>query len=96
MSKFISLINNVLSVFYPDLCVGCQQVLQQNEKHLCLDCMLHLPETNYHLNHNNPLTLLFAGRVPVKETASLLLFRKGTHAQGTIEKAPPTDKRLVA
>jgi ComF family protein len=81
MSKFISLINNVLSVFYPDLCVGCQQVLQQNEKHLCLDCMLHLPETNYHLDHSNPLTLLFAGRVPVKETASLLFFRKGTHAQ---------------
>ena len=81
MSKFISLINNVLSVFYPDLCVGCQQVLQQNEKHLCVHCMLHLPETNYHLDHSNPLTLLFAGRVPVKETASLLFFRKGTHAQ---------------
>ena len=84
MSKLKSLINNVLSVFYPDLCIGCHQALQQNEKHLCLNCLLHLPETNYHLDHGNPLTLLFAGRVPVKETASLLFFRKGTQTQGIL------------
>ena len=79
MLKLKTLIDNVLSVFYPHSCVGCHNVLQQNEEHLCINCMLHLPETNYHLDHDNPLTYLFAGRVPVKEVASLMFFRKGNY-----------------
>lgn len=84
MLKLKALINNVLSVFYPHSCIGCHNVLQQNEEHLCLNCMLHLPETNYHLDHDNPLTYLFAGRVPVKEVASLMFFRKGTNTQAIL------------
>lgn len=84
MLKLKTLIDNVLSVFYPHSCVGCHNVLQQNEEHLCINCMLHLPETNYHLDHDNPLTYLFAGRVPVKEVASLMFFRKGTHTQAIL------------
>lgn len=73
--------NNLLSLFYPRLCAGCGDALQQNEQHLCLHCMLHLPETNFHKEHDNPLTNIFAGRVRVREVASLLYYKKGNNVQ---------------
>lgn len=84
MSKLIALINNVLSLFYPNTCAGCGRVLQHNETVLCLHCLIHLPETNFHHDHHNPLTSLFAGRIHVKETASLLFFRKGSLTQNIL------------
>ena len=77
-NKFL---NNIISFFYPRLCVGCGDALQQNEDYLCLNCMMHLPETNFHKDADNPLNNIFAGRVRVKEVASLLLYKKGTSTQ---------------
>lgn len=74
-------LNNLLSLFYPRLCVGCGDALQQNEEHLCLNCMLHLPETNFHKESDNPLSNIFAGRVRVQEVAALLFYKKETSAQ---------------
>lgn len=81
MKKFF---NNLLSFFYPRLCIGCGDALQQNEELLCLKCLVHLPETNYHLEHDNPLRQIFAGRVPVREVASLLFFKKGNIVQNIL------------
>ena len=67
MKKFL---NNLLSFFYPRLCIGCGDALQQNEQMLCLKCLTHLPETNYHQEHDNPLRWIFAGRVPVRDLLS--------------------------
>lgn len=75
------ILNNLLSLFYPRLCVGCGDALQQNEPFLCLHCMMHLPETNFHKEAENPLTNIFAGRVRVREVASLLYYKKGTSVQ---------------
>lgn len=75
------ILSNLLSLFYPRLCAGCGDALQQNEQHLCLHCMLHLPETNFHKDHENPLINIFAGRVRVREVASLLYYKKGNNVQ---------------
>lgn len=75
------ILNNLLSLFYPRLCVGCGDALQQNEPFFCLHCMMHLPETNFHKEAENPLTNIFAGRVRVREVASLLYYKKGTSVQ---------------
>lgn len=77
----MKIFDNLLSLFYPRLCVGCGDALQQNEQHLCLHCMMHLPETNFHKNHDNPLMNIFAGRVKVEEVASLLYYKKGNSVQ---------------
>lgn len=77
----MKIFDNLLSLFYPRLCVACGDALQQNEQHLCLHCMMHLPETNFHKNHDNPLMNIFAGRVKVEEVASLLYYKKGNNVQ---------------
>lgn len=81
MKKIFQLLDNLLSIFYPRLCVGCGQILQENEPHLCLNCQLHLPETNYHLSDDNPLELIFRGRAKVENVYSFLFYRKGNDVQ---------------
>ncbi len=78
---FTKLAFNLLSFFYPKSCVSCNNALQQNEKQLCLNCMLHLPETNYHLYIENPLKNIFSGRVRVENVASLLFYKKENQVQ---------------
>lgn len=75
---------NLLSFFYPSLCPSCQQALQQNENVICLNCMMHLPETDYHTDKNNPCLQLFAGRVKIENAASLLAYKKSNNVQSLL------------
>lgn len=77
----LNILNNLISIFYPRLCAGCQNALQQNENLLCLDCLMHLPETNFHKETDNELKMIFAGRVPVQEVTALLFYKKGNRVQ---------------
>ncbi len=77
----IKFFDHILSLFYPRLCVGCGEALQHHENLLCTHCSLHLPETNYHREHDNPLKLIFAGRIPVEEVASYMFYKKGDAVQ---------------
>ena len=77
---------NLLDLFYPRLCVACGHILQKNEEHLCLRCLLHLPESNYHSSDENPLLAIFLGRVRVESVNSYLLFRKGNYVQSILHQ----------
>lgn len=79
--KIITYLQNFLSLFYPRSCVSCGDILQQYEKLLCPNCMLHLPETHYHLAKENPLQLLFQGRVPIENISALLFYKKENQVQ---------------
>ncbi|MBO4645496.1 MAG: ComF family protein [Bacteroidales bacterium] len=81
MKKKFQLLSNLLSVFYPRLCISCGDALQENEEHLCLHCQLHLPETNAHLSAENPLEQIFRGRAQVQDTFAFLSYRKGNCVQ---------------
>lgn len=81
MSKFKQLLKNFISIFYPRSCVACGNALMQNESHFCLSCLMHLPETNYHLMENSPLDYIFSGRVRVEKVASMLFYKKGNQVQ---------------
>lgn len=84
MKQILPFLKNFLSFFYPALCPSCQQAMQQHEKVICLNCMLHLPETDYHTEKENPAWLLFAGRVKIERVASLLAYKKGNHVQSLL------------
>ena len=80
----MKILDNLLSLFYPRTCVACGDILQQNERHLCLHCMMHLPETHYHQDPDNPLNLIFAGRVKVEHVCALLHYKKGNGTQNIL------------
>jgi len=79
--KIHELLTSLIALFYPITCVACGRVLKRHERHICLHCLAHLPETNYHLDKDNPLSMMFLGRVSVENVASLLFFKKGEQVQ---------------
>lgn len=77
----IPLLEDLFSLFFPDLCLGCNQPLVKGEKILCSLCQFHLPRTHYQFDIDNPLARVFWGRVKVEAAASWCFFQKGNNVQ---------------
>lgn len=75
------MIHELLGVFFPELCIGCNRSLLKNEKYICASCLFHLPVTNYHFQQNNPLEKIFWGRIKIERAYAFLMFRKGNITQ---------------
>ncbi len=84
MKKLPLYINDLLELFYPELCVTCGDRLLSHEKYVCLNCWHDLPKTNFHLKRNNKVAQLFWGRVQVDHTTSFFSYRKGSRYQKLI------------
>lgn len=86
--RFINtLLIDFADLLFPTLCLGCGRSLGANEKILCAQCRINLPETGQHrepydLNHLNK----FAGKVPIEFLASFLYFTKGGIVQKLIHQ----------
>ena len=72
----INPLNELVNLFYPNLCLLCGQPLVQNERLLCLHCHCNLPRTNFHRNKRNPVYDLFSGFSQVNEVTGFLFFEK--------------------
>ncbi len=75
-------LNDLVNLFYPNLCMLCEKPLVRNEQHICLNCLCDLPKTNYHVNKGNPSAALFSGYMQVNEVTAFLFFEK----DGTTQK----------
>ncbi len=75
------MLRDFISLFYPNLCAGCQRSLVRRERVLCIDCRLTMPRTDFHTFRENPVHRLFRGRTQVESSTSLLYFHKGTGVQ---------------
>ncbi len=72
---------DVLCLFFPNLCAGCGRPLLRGESVICALCQFHLPKTYFHNDPDNPLSRAFWGRVMLESAASYVYFQKG----GTIQ-----------
>jgi len=79
--KFIS---DILNLFYPNICAGCNTPLVDGEKHICTQCLVSLPKTYYWNDKNNPSAQIFWGRLYTENVASFLFFRKKSRLQNII------------
>jgi len=84
-----------LALFYPKYCYGCNSSLVKDEKCLCLQCLADLPKTNFHLQKNNPVEMLFAGRVPVFRATAFYSFRKEGIIQHLVHQLKYKGKREI-
>ncbi|MDR0871886.1 MAG: ComF family protein [Prevotellaceae bacterium] len=71
----------LLSIFYPNTCATCGDLLEKHEKCICLKCLYHLPKTNLHLQKDNELEQRFWGKVPIFRVAAFFYFEKGSPFQ---------------
>jgi len=81
-----TIFHNFLNLFFPDLCVVCNNRLSEGEEHICTDCLLLLPKTNFHLQPDNRLENFFAGRIPFERIAVYAYFIKGGSIQHIIHE----------
>ena len=73
----LSLLDDLLSLFYPRLCAGCQTPLVKGEEVLCLECMADLPKTGFEKVTDNPVAQIFWGRADIRLATSFCTFDKG-------------------
>ena len=70
---WISLLwKNIPQLIYPALCMGCEQILFQQEEMICLSCIYHLPFTDHLKNSNNELCQQLKGKVAFQYAAAWL------------------------
>ena len=68
------MLKNLFKTIFPDLCVGCKELLIKNETVLCVRCRHDLPYTLHHKNPINEAQLKFYGIVPIENCFSMLYF----------------------
>lgn len=83
MKKIVRTIwNDLLHLFYPDLCLLCKQPLVRGEEQLCLTCFCDLPRVNpYALSDRDRITCMFADRPEIRHTVAFLYYEKGSVVQ---------------
>jgi len=77
-SKEIPYLSDFFSIFFPNLCLICQNKKTISKQCFCLSCQQKLPFTNFHLLEENEFLDRFWGRVSIVSGAALFfLFKNG-------------------
>lgn len=92
---FQALTQDILHLFYPNLCLACAKEPPLGDMPICLKCQVQLPKTHYHLHQENPFTERFWGRLPLFSGAALYHFSKGGHTQRLVHRLKYNNKRQV-
>jgi competence protein ComFC len=74
----MSLTRDIFELFFPNLCLNCDEQLNENEESICLHCRFELPLADFSNNKANNLEQTFYGRIPIEFATALLIYqRKG-------------------
>lgn len=71
----IFILQNVLDIIYPRICIICLNALVRGESHVCIACLNDLPRTNYHIHTEHDLEQRFWGIIPVESVCSFFYFQ---------------------
>ncbi|SFC04527.1 comF family protein [Parapedobacter composti] len=78
--------DDLISLFFPPTCAGCDMPLTYGEHLICTVCWFHLPYTNGHRDSCNGSARLFWGRVQLAAVASYLYFMDDSRVQRILHR----------
>ncbi|MEP5636145.1 MAG: ComF family protein, partial [Maribacter dokdonensis] len=81
MINFIIMLNDFISLIFPQNCINCEQSLNSAERYLCTSCKIDLPITNDQQNPENELFQKFAFEPKIKSASAFLYFNKKSVVQ---------------
>ncbi len=81
-----TMLNDFISLIFPQVCVSCGKSLYKSEHTLCTYCIYHLPKTNFHLDNDNPIAKIFWGRINIHSAGAFYGFNKGGKVQHLIHQ----------
>ena len=96
LHPILNLWADFVTLFFPRLCIACEEPLPKSEQCLCLDCQITLPEANFHNTAANTFTARFDGRVRLEAAAALFFFTTKSRTQHLIHQIKYNDKREAA
>ncbi|MFK7002617.1 amidophosphoribosyltransferase [Flavobacterium covae] len=70
------MLKKLINLFFPDLCLGCQDLLVNNEQSICLECRHNLPLTYQWTKTNNEAFIKFYGKIQVEHVSSMFYYHK--------------------
>ena len=82
----ITMLNDFISLIFPQVCVSCGKSLFKNEQNICTHCVYHLPKTDFHLDNENPIAKIFWGRTNIYSAGAFYGFNKGGKVQHLIHQ----------
>lgn len=81
---FPELVRDFVSLIFPSYCLACEASLVKGENMICSRCMLQMPQTNYHLDPDNPLRSRLSYRLPVRHAMAMFKFSKSGRVQAVL------------
>ena len=78
------MLKSIVNLFFPKVCNACNNLLNDNEDTICLDCRHDLPVTNFHFDNNESVKKVLYGRVEVENATALFRFEKKGNVQRLI------------
>lgn len=82
----MGLLKDFFRLIFPETCAACGVVLMKNERIICLSCNYHLPRTNFHLDQNNPVAVIFWGRIRIENATAFYFFNKASRFRHLIHE----------
>ena len=70
------MMQNLINVLFPKICLGCNALLLSNENIICTICRHELPLTYHYLNPDNEAMKKFYGKVTVEFCSTFIYFQK--------------------
>lgn len=86
LSNVKVLLQDFVSLLYPEVCIHCDDILVKNENFLCTNCQSDFPFTNFHHQKENPLFTSFAFLNKIDFATSYLKFQQSGVAQSILHQ----------
>jgi ComF family protein len=91
----MSVFTDLLNLFFPLLCAGCNIPLVKGEDVLCLGCLADLPKTHFGSFTTNPVADIFIGRSNIVYGSSFCQFDKGGKVQHLLHQLKYRGKKEI-
>ena len=90
------LIEHVVNLFYPKLCLACECENYSGTIPVCVSCLAELPLTNMHNQQENLITERLLGRINLHSAAALFYFTKKSKVQHLVHQVKYSGDPTIA
>lgn len=84
--KIDPFIKSFFHILMPNSCNACDKALFANERVLCLECLYHLPLTDFHLDKDNESAKQLWGKLRFEYASSMLYLSKSSRVERLLHK----------
>jgi ComF family protein len=78
--------DELLGLFVPNRCAGCDRGLMRWEKSICLRCAEDLPRNRFHDDQDNAVEQLFRGKLRLQAASAFVKFTPKGHVQRMLHR----------